>query len=464
MVNQRESSPTHSASPRPRPTTRRDANSTTNKRARRSNEPASPSASHLVSPPVTTTRNYRPAQAAGEAEGETAVQQLHSSFRWETAPLYVRLQIETKGSTGNAFRTTDFFMEPDGFECNVLSSETGQDMSDFVSGIMREHEFELHDHNNTGTCIFTRGSPPESLATEHVKSKRKEELEPLHHNYSIEVVLKKSSFLVWDDAPNLGSLKCRVLDLLVRSRKTRSGPRRAMVPSSTMHQSASSSSSSKRRATPVTDAKTTLALKLGPPIKRFDIKDGGTTTRLVEKPSTTTCMLLEVEPSNDPSGQGERIGWIYRAVLNKAKKASEYKDKSGGLVFAPNAELYIKEPGQSLKASKVPLDSTDEAWKLFNRYRVKDSSATITFYIALAHMKSDQTAAGSDVESMDGDETAEYSQNVASGLIMNTSPAKMVKVTNKVRRAESQEKFSNEGAARKFLVRCIGYEGCDFYK
>jgi hypothetical protein len=83
-------------------------------------------------------------------------------------------------------------MEPDGFECNVLSSETGQDMSDFVSGIMREHEFELHDHNNTGTCIFTRGSPPESLATEHVKSKRKEELEPLHHNYSIEDVLKKA--------------------------------------------------------------------------------------------------------------------------------------------------------------------------------------------------------------------------------------------------------------------------------
>eukprot|EP00978_Attheya_sp_CCMP212_P036598 scaffold167459_cov70-Attheya_sp.AAC.2 len=76
-------------------------------------------------------------------------------------------------------------------------------------------------------------------------------------------------------------------------------------------------------------------------------------------------MLLELEPSNDPSGQGEHIGFIYRVVLNKAKKAPEYKDKNGGLVFTLNAELYIKELGQSLKASKLPLDLTDEAWKLF---------------------------------------------------------------------------------------------------
>eukprot|EP00978_Attheya_sp_CCMP212_P036599 scaffold167459_cov70-Attheya_sp.AAC.3 len=60
-------------------------------------------------------------------------------------------------------------------------------------------------------------------------------------------------------------------------------------------------------------------------------------------------------------------------------------------------------------------------------------------------MKSDQTAADSDEESMDGTDAAaqmaEYSQNVASGNIMNTSSNKMVKVTNKQHHAESDEKF-----------------------
>eukprot|EP00978_Attheya_sp_CCMP212_P036597 scaffold167459_cov70-Attheya_sp.AAC.1 len=144
--------------------------------------------------------------------------------------VYTSPDIETKGCIGNAFRTTDFFKEPDGFECDMCTSETGQDMSYFVSGIMREHKFELHDHNNIGTLLFIRGLPPEVFAFKHFKSKRNKVLEPIYHNYSMEDVLNKSF------APNLGSLKCRVLDLLVQAQKY------VMVPGQCCHPLSCSSS------------------------------------------------------------------------------------------------------------------------------------------------------------------------------------------------------------------------------
>ena len=126
---------------------------------------------------------------------------------------------------------------------------------------------------------------------------------------------------------------------------------------------------------------------------------------------------ISIPPSESPSGEGARYGFVKQMVTEKALLEKEYYDDLGGIIFTGSSQLYLSTNKAHRAVEKIG-PSTKAMWESIRRVKANKGDE-VDLVMSFGHKKMDV-----DAPEEDFDYSSDHSTMIFRKEIVELSPEK----------------------------------------